>query len=81
MCNYYVNFKEIAQSFNASLDEVYSAFNFSVEKIQHFIDDELLKFENDVLQVIGQGRFVVRNIAMVFDPLLAKKIGSYSKTV
>ena len=30
MCNYYVNFKEIAQSFNASLDEVYSAFNFRI---------------------------------------------------
>lgn len=81
MCNYYVDFKEIAQQFDTSLDEVYSALKFSVDKIQAFIDDGLLQYDNEILQVVGQGRFVVRNIAMVFDPLLEKKIGSYSKTV
>lgn len=81
MCNYYADFKAIAADFNVSVDTVYTAVDYALEKVQAFIDDGLLKLENDVFVVEGQGRYVIRNIAMAFDPALKKGKGSYSKTV
>lgn len=81
MCNYYVDFRRVADEFSTSLNEVYNTITFSQDKIQSFIDDNLLKVEDDVLTVLGQGRFMIRNIAMAFDPALKQGKGSYSKTV
>ncbi len=81
MCNYFVDFKQVASDFNVDTSVVYSALEFQLEKIQSFVDDQLLELNNDELTVKGQGRFVVRNIAMAFDPALKKGKGQYSKTV
>ncbi|MCU4176310.1 oxygen-independent coproporphyrinogen III oxidase [Carboxylicivirga sp. N1Y90] len=81
MCNYYADFKQIAADFSVELDEVYKAVEYDVLKVQSFIDDDLLQIENDIFTVHGQGRFVIRNIAMAFDPALKKGKGQYSKTV
>lgn len=81
MCNYYVDFKQVATDFGVNISEVYSAIDFQLEKIQPFINDELLELYNDELTVKGQGRFVIRNIAMAFDPSLKQGKGQYSKTV
>lgn len=81
MCNYYVNFKQVASDFSASVGEVYKAIDFQLEKIQPFINDGLLEIKDDELTVKGQGRFVIRNIAMAFDPALKQGKGQYSKTV
>ena len=55
--------------------------DFSIDKFQMFIDDDLMNFENDIIKVNILGRLVIRNIAMMFDPLLNKGVGSYSKTI
>ncbi|MBS2096728.1 oxygen-independent coproporphyrinogen III oxidase [Carboxylicivirga linearis] len=81
MCNYFVDFKQVATEFNVSVSEVYKAVDFQLEKIQSFINDDLLELNNDELTVKGQGRFVIRNIAMAFDPALKSGKGQYSKTV
>lgn len=81
MCNYYADFKQIAAEFSVATDEVYAAVEFAEEKVQSFIDDGLLTINNDAFTVIGQGRYVIRNIAMAFDPTLKQGKGQYSKTV
>ena len=81
MCNYYADFKQIAKDFSVSVNGVYTAVAFHQDKVQAFIDDELLKIENDAITVLGQGRYVIRNIAMAFDPALHQGKGQYSNTV
>nr|WP_321454283.1 oxygen-independent coproporphyrinogen III oxidase [uncultured Carboxylicivirga sp.] len=81
MCNYFVDFKQVADDFSVSIRDVYSAVDFRLEKVQSFIDDELLELSNDEFIVKGQGRFIIRNIAMAFDPALKSGKGQYSKTV
>jgi oxygen-independent coproporphyrinogen-3 oxidase len=81
MCNYYADFKQIAAEFSVATDEVYAAVEFAEEKVQSFINDGLLTINNDAFTVIGQGRYVIRNIAMAFDPMLKQGKGQYSKTV
>ena len=45
------------------------------------IKDDLISFKNDILELKSEGFFVVRNIAMAFDPLLKISEAQYSKTV
>lgn len=81
MCNYYVDFKQVAADFKGTVEEVYSAIQLDEEKLAPFMADGLLTLENDEVHVKGQGRFVIRNIAMAFDPALKLGKGQYSKTV
>ncbi len=81
MCNYYVDVTAIAKEFAITTAQVYEAVEFSKAKFQEFIDDDLMEIEGDEIKVNEMGRLVIRNIAMMFDPLLTKGVGSYSKTI
>ena len=81
MCNYYVDFNDIANSNEVSIDELYEMIDFSYENFNDFIEDGILEIENEKVNVFENGRLFTRNIAMKFDPLVKKNIGTYSKTI
>jgi len=81
MCNGYLSFKEIANRHQITESEVIEAVDFSKEKLNEFLADDLIEFKNGSIQLKEQGFFVVRNIAMAFDPLLSTSTAQYSKTV
>jgi coproporphyrinogen III oxidase-like Fe-S oxidoreductase len=55
--------------------------DFSYENFDDFIEDGILEIQNDKVNVFENGRLFTRNIAMKFDPLVKKNIGTYSKTI
>ena len=81
MCNYYVDFNDIANNNEVSLDELYEMIDFSYENFDDFIEDGILEIQNEKVYVFENGRLFTRNIAMKFDPLVKKNIGTYSKTI
>ena len=81
MCNYYVDFNNIANNNKISINELYEIIDFSYENFYDFIEDGILKIENEKVNVFENGRLFTRNIAMKFDPLVKKNIGTYSKTI
>jgi len=81
MCNYYVVVNVIAKDFGITIENVYQAVEFSIDKFEGFIKDGLMDIKGDEIKVNEMGRLVIRNIAMKFDPLLTKGVGSYSKTI
>jgi len=81
MCNLQLDFSELAKEFNINPKEVKQITGFQLNKIETFINDNLLTFENDKIKVNQEGAFFIRNIAMQFDPKLAEKKGMYSKTI
>ena len=81
MCNYYVDFSEIAKKFESDSDEIKEIVGFDNEKFKDFVDLNFMKIENDKIIIYDSARLYIRNIAMEFDPLLNKKIGTYSKTI
>jgi oxygen-independent coproporphyrinogen-3 oxidase len=81
MCNGYMSFAEIANRFGITDEEVKKITGFSVDKLESFISDGLVKYNNGILTLIDDGFFIVRNIAMAFDPLLTTSDAQYSKTV
>ena len=81
MCNYYVDFSKIAKKFESNSDEIKKIVDFDNEKFKDFVDLNFMKIENDKIIIYDSARLYIRNIAMEFDPLLNKKIGTYSKTI
>ena len=81
MCNYYADFNKIAAEYDSTVGEVYNATGNNMEALEPFINDDLVEISNNQVTVKGQGRYVIRNIAMAFDPAIKQGIGLYSKTV
>jgi oxygen-independent coproporphyrinogen-3 oxidase len=81
MCNGYLNLDDMSKHFSISREELIKITDFKSEKLNPFIEDKLLTFDGNTLQIEGNGFMVVRNIAMIFDPLLKDTEGKYSKTL
>ena len=81
MCNGHLDFNEIGESFHKSADKIREIVEFSPDKLQQFMDDGLVSIDGDVVRVHKEGFFVVRNIAMAFDPMLKTSDAMYSKTI
>tara|TARA_B100001287_G_scaffold77991_1_gene64860 strand:+ start:571 stop:1947 length:1377 start_codon:yes stop_codon:yes gene_type:complete len=81
MCNYHVDFNNIANNNKISINKLYEIIDFSYENFDDFIEDGILEIENEKVNVFENGRLFTRNIAMKFDPLVKKNIGTYSKTI
>ncbi|MFC2137872.1 oxygen-independent coproporphyrinogen III oxidase [Bacteroidota bacterium] len=81
MCNGHLNFNEIAKTFHITIEELKNIVGYNEANLKEFEEDSLLTIENDIIRLNSQGFFVVRNIAMKFDPLLENKKAQYSKTI
>ncbi|MBN2637661.1 MAG: oxygen-independent coproporphyrinogen III oxidase [Bacteroidales bacterium] len=81
MCNGEMDFENVGSRFKTSADQIKEVVKFSAEKLQEFIDDNLVAIKGNKVEVFREGFFIVRNIAMTFDPLLKETEGMYSKTI
>lgn len=81
MCNGYINFEEIGLRVKCTANEVKAITRYDEASLKPYIEDGLATIENGNIHVSPDGMFVVRNIAMLFDPNLATTTYKFSKTV
>lgn len=81
MCNGYLNFNEIAEHLKSTSEEIIAITKYDPAKLQPFIEDGLVEIVDGNIHVSADGMFVVRNIAMLFDPFLENTKSQFSKTV
>lgn len=81
MCQGRLDLRTIGCSEGYAEDEVRERFASALERLEDFVADGLCRFDGNVLETTPQGRLAVRNIAFLFDPLLGKGEGRYSRTV
>jgi oxygen-independent coproporphyrinogen-3 oxidase len=81
MCNHYVDLSEMAAKYDISIEDLYKILDFQPKKLEPFIEDNLVDFENYKIEVTNKGFFLIRNIAMTLDPMLQNKENQYSKTI
>ncbi|MFC1585787.1 oxygen-independent coproporphyrinogen III oxidase [Fibrobacterota bacterium] len=82
MCNSFLDIDLLCQKFNMERDAVLHKLENEYLVLKKFKTDNLVECtHNGNIKVTSRGRLVVRNIAMVFDPLLQKKKARYSRTV
>ncbi len=79
------NFKMDIKRFNADFDVDFNTyFAEDLPALQPFIDEELVRVDDDQIVCSETGTLLIRNIAMVFDAYMNKHAGSkktFSKTV
>ncbi len=82
MCNNRVFKDRVAEQFGVDFDRYFAA---DFPKLQEFVENGLVEFLPDRLQISQEGRLVIRNIAMAFDAYLEKDRQKdkpiYSRTV
>ena len=55
MCNYYVDFNDVANYFKVSVDEVKEIIKFSESNFDDFISDDLLTINQNKIKVKNHG--------------------------
>jgi oxygen-independent coproporphyrinogen-3 oxidase len=80
MANFWLDTTRIEKQFSIDFEEYFKA---DIPKLQPFIDDGLLTYENKIIHINETGSMLIRNIAMSFDAYLAGKENKkiFSKTV
>lgn len=74
-----LDYSEIQQRFGLSVRE---HFKDELAQLQGFVDDGILRLDDQALEISEQGRLVVRNVAMVFDQYLSEQNRQrYSRTI
>jgi len=81
MCNGRINFEEIGKQFGKTANEVKKIVAYNPEKLTDFLKDDLVSINKNEINIHKEGFFIVRNIAMAFDPLLKNTNAMYSKTI
>jgi oxygen-independent coproporphyrinogen-3 oxidase len=82
MCNQFVDLEQTAKSLDLTYNELMAITRFSEEKLQPMISDGFVLWENHQLTVSTEGKMILRNVAMLFDPLLNPSSSMrYSRTV
>jgi oxygen-independent coproporphyrinogen-3 oxidase len=84
MCNFYVDRREVERKFGIDFERYFSTELGELQIADGPVDHGFLEVHPDRLEVLGDGRLFVRNIAMVFDRYLRTKQDSkpvFSRTV
>ncbi len=80
MCQFRLDFYEIEQKYNLDFK---TYFQNELAKLPSLAQLGLIKITNDFLTVTNKGRFLIRNVAMVFDKYLQQSMDNkrYSKVI
>lgn len=68
MCNYFIDLENIATHFSLKYEQLIELLGFDANSLTPFIQDGLVEWHEHKLQIMSEGRIVLRNVAMLFDP-------------
>lgn len=81
MCNYYLNWNELATRLSLSVSEIKAAINYDENRLTDFQNDGLIHFNDEELTVTDTGSPFVRNVAASLDNLMINPTRSFSKPI
>lgn len=81
MCNYTVNWQEVANDLRLSVDRIKSALNYNEQVLQEFAEDGIIEFENNHITILPDAAPFVRNVAASLDKLITGEESRYSKSI
>ena len=81
MCNYHLEWEDVAQYLHLSVDEVKRATAYDETKLQEFAHDGLIEWNATSIRMTSEGSPFVRNVAAALDKLMLNTTKSFSKPV
>lgn len=79
MCNYEINWVDIAKQFNTDVESIKSTIRYSEKDLQAFANDGIIEFSTDHLNILPEATPFVRNVASSFDRLMTNSDKKFSK--
>lgn len=81
MCNYYIDWDELAGWFNMPPEAVKAATAYDERRLAEFANDGIIEFDSHYIQMTDEGTLFVRNVAASLDKLMLQTDKSFSKPV
>ena len=78
ICNFKLDTNKIENEYAISFSNYFSQ---ELKKLDKFIEDELVSFNNNIIHVTAKGTLFIRNICMLFDKYIKKSKHRYSKAL
>ena len=78
ICHFRLNIPLVEQQWGISFKKYFASEMAELKKMQ---EEGLLTLDNNTIQVEQKGRFLIRNVCMVFDAYLEKTTVKYSKVI
>ncbi len=78
ICHFRLDIPLVEQQWGISFKKYFSAELAQLKKMQ---EEGLLRIDNNTIEVEQKGRFLIRNVCMVFDAYLEKSSVKYSKVI
>lgn len=81
MCNYTLNWQDVATRLSCPVDEVKAATAYDEKRMREFAADGLVEYDDDHIRMTSEGALFVRNVAASLDKLMLHSNKSFSKPV
>ena len=81
MCNYTVNWEQIAERMNITIESVKGALNYDETILSEFANDGIIEFSEGYITVLPEAAPFVRNVAASLDRLMLNSEKRYSKSI
>lgn len=81
MCNLNLDLEAMAKQYGYTIDSFKAVTGFNASKLESFVEDGLIEYQNHTLKVNRKGALFIRNIAAALDPAYTAQINKYSKSV
>ncbi len=81
MCNLFLDLEKIAHQNSLSFSELERIVSYDKSLMAEFVKDDLIKWDEKRLEISGKGKFFLRNIASIFDPMSGDSNKKFSKTI
>ncbi|GAB6008418.1 oxygen-independent coproporphyrinogen III oxidase [Dysgonomonas reticulitermitis] len=81
MCNYTVNWEQIAERMNIPVESVKDALNYNELALADFAKDGIIEFDEGHITVLPEAAPFVRNVAASLDKLMLNSEKKYSKSI
>lgn len=81
MCNYYIDWRDIAEKLNAGVPELKSATAYDSDILSDMQNDGILIMDSNTIRITADGTPFVRNVAASLDPLMKNGTKSFSKPI
>ncbi|MDR1882635.1 MAG: oxygen-independent coproporphyrinogen III oxidase [Prevotella sp.] len=81
MCNYTINWADLSNKMNISVDKIKSTVNYNETALQEFAADGVIEYTDNRISILPDAAPFVRNVAASFDKLVNTKENKYSKSI
>jgi oxygen-independent coproporphyrinogen-3 oxidase len=81
MCNNFLSWEKVAKRLGLETDQLKTLTGFEESSLVPLAEDGLLTYSYNTIEVSQTGRFLIRNLAALFDPKLKGADKRFSKTI